>query len=314
MNQPINTTMSARQRTELLVLSLLWGGTYLYTAIALRELDPFTVALCRVAIASLFLYGVVAVMRFAMPVSLRAWTAFTGMGLLNNVIPFSLIMWGQREVPSGLTSILIATTPLFTALFAHWTTSDEKLSVNKLAGVTIGFAGVVVLLGPVAGGSTASLLSHLAIVGGAISYGLGGLFGRRFAPRGYPPSVLTTGQLTMSTVMLGAIAFALGDPMRLTSASATTWGVLLTLAIPGTALDYLLYFRVLTTAGAANVMLVTLLMPASAIVLGAIVLSERLEWWHFAGMVLIAIGLAAIDGRVWRRVFGPQDRLSGPAK
>ncbi|MGE3245528.1 MAG: DMT family transporter [Beijerinckiaceae bacterium] len=302
MKQPINTTMSASQWGELFLLSLLWGATYLYVAVALREVDPFTIALCRVGFAAVFLFGVLAVMRLAVPATARAWAAFAGMGTLNNVIPFMAIFWGQKEVASGLTSILIATTPLFTALFAHFMTDDEKLSVNKLAGIGIGFLGVVVLLGPVAGAGGAGIVSHLAIIAGAMSYGLGGIFGRRFAPRGYPPLVLTTGQLTMSTLILGAISFAFGNPLALASASLTTWGVLLAISIPATALAYLLYFRVLTKAGATNIMLVTLLMPVTAILLGAIVLDERLAWTHFACMALIAAGLAAIDGRLLRRM------------
>ena len=298
MTKPINQTMTPAQWTELIVLSFLWGGGYLYTAIALREVDPFTVALCRVGFAVIFLYGVVAIMRLALPTKLAAWAAFAGMGTLNNAIPFTLIAWGQTEISSGLASILNATTPLFTVVFAHWLTQDEKLSVNKLFGVVIGFLGVVALIGPAARGSTtAGLLAHLAGVCGAMSYAAGGIFGRRFAPRGYPPVVLTTGQLTMSTLILGAIALTFGNPFALATASVTTWSVLIATAIPATALAYLLYFRILTTAGATNIMLVTLLMPASAIVLGAVVLGERLAWWHFAGMILIAIGLAAIDGR-----------------
>lgn len=303
MKRPINQTMTAAQWGELVLLSFLWGATYFYTAVALRETDPFTIALCRVGFAAIFLYGIVAVTRLKMPLTAGAWAAFAGMGFFNNVIPFVLIFWGQKEVSSGLTSILIATTPLFTAMIAHWTTSDEKLSANKLLGILTGLAGVAILLAPAAkGGSEAGLLSHLAIVGGAISYGIGGIFGRRYAPRGYPPVALTTGQLTMSTLMLSGVALTFGDPLGLAKASLLTWSMLLAIAIPATALAYLLYFRILTTAGATNIMLVTLLMPASAILLGVTILGERLIWQHVAGMALIAVGLAAIDGRLLKRM------------
>lgn len=302
MNRPINQSMTSSQWSELVLLSLLWGGTYLYTALALREVDPFTIALCRTGLGVIFLYGVLAVMRQGFPLTIRAWLAFTGMGLFNNVIPFSLIMWGQKEISSGLASILIAATPLFTVIVAHWTTDDEKMSVNKIAGVLIGMAGVAVLIGPSVWTDTKlSLYSQLAGLAAALSYAIGGIFGRRYAPHGYKPIVLTAGQLTMSTLVLGCISLAFGNPFALASAGPVTWGALLAIAIPATALAYLLYFRILTTAGATNIMLVTLLMPASAIVLGAIVLGERLDWWHFAGMALIAAGLAAIDGRLLRR-------------
>lgn len=305
MNQKINQSMTPSQWSELFLLSLLWGGTYLYTALALREVDPFTVALCRTGLAVFFLYIVLVLMRLRFPATASAWGAFAGMGMLNNVIPFCLIMWAQQEISSGLASILVAATPLFTVLVAHFTTSDEKMSVNKVAGVITGLAGVVVLIGPAVWTDTKlSLLSQLAGLGAALSYAFGGIFGRRYAPQGYKPIVLTAGQLTTSTIILGAIACAFGNPFALVTASLTTWGALLALAIPATALAYLLYFRILTAAGATNIMLVTLLMPASAIVLGAIVLGERLEWWHFAGMVLIAIGLAAIDGRLVDRIAG----------
>ncbi len=301
-NRPINQSMTASQWSELVLLSLLWGGTYLYTALALREVDPFTIALCRTGLAVVFLYGAMLIARQSFPLTLSAWAAFAGMGIFNNVIPFSLIMWGQKEISSGLASILIAATPLFTVIVAHWTTDDEKMSVNKIAGVLIGISGVVVLIGPsIWTDTTLTLVSQIAGLGAALSYAIGGIFGRRFAPHGYKPIVLTAGQLTMSTFVLAGISLIFGNPFALASAGMVTWGALLAIAIPATALAYLLYFRILTAAGATNIMLVTLLMPASAIVLGAIVLGERLAWWHFAGMALIALGLAAIDGRLFRR-------------
>ena len=303
--------MTPAQWAELLLLSLFWGGAYLYTAIALRDLDPFTIALCRTGFAVLTLYIVLLILRRAMPMTLRAWAGFAGLGLFNNVIPFSLYMWGQTEIPSGLAAILNATTPLFTVVLAHWATVDEKMSSNKLIGILIGLGGVAVLIGPAARTeSFIGLLAHLAGIGAAISYAIGGVFGRRFAPPGVDAIVLTTGQLTCSSIILLGVAWMLGNPLALVNASASTWWALLAIALPGTALAYLLYFRILTKAGAVNIMLVTFIMPVVAILLGAIVLDERIDWWHFAGMGLIAAGLAAIDGRILDRLR-PQSKPGG---
>ena len=221
------------------------------------------------------------------------------MGALNNLIPFSLIFWGQTRITGGLAAILNATTPLFTVVLAHFMTTDERMTPNRLGGVLLGVAGVVVLIGPaVLHELGLQLLAQIAVLGAALSYALAGIFGRRF--RDVPPLVSAAGQVSATTIMMLPVVLCLGAPWSVPLPGPWTWAAILGLALLSTALAYLIYFRLLASAGATNLLLVTFLIPVSAIVLGASLLGERLEPRHFGGMALIGLGLAAIDGRPLR--------------
>lgn len=228
------------------------------------------------------------------------------MGLLNNLIPFSLIVWGQTHIASGLASILNATTPLFGVVVAHLLTDDEKMTANKLTGVLIGFVGVAVMIGPaVLGGLGSNVLAQFAVLGAAFSYSLAGVFARRFKRMGVAPLLTATGQVSASSMMLVPLALIVDRPWTLAWPGLDVWAALVGIALISTALAYVLFFRILETAGVTNLMLVTFLIPVSAILLGAVFLGERLEPKHFLGMALIAAGLAAIDGRLLARLrFG----------
>src|SRR3954465_863780 len=291
-------TMTATEWSMLLTMSVLWGGSFFFVGIAVKELPPLTIVLLRVALAAATLCLMLRMFGLRFPGEPRAWTAFFGMGLLNNVIPFCLIVWGQTQIASGLAAILNATTPLFTVLVAHAFTPEEKLTGNRLAGVLVGLAGVVVIIGPNAfQGIGDGVLAEIAVLAAALSYAFAGVFGRRFAPMGIAPIATATGQVTASTVMLLPLALLVERPWTLPMPSAATSLALLALAALSTALGYVLYFRILATAGATNLLLVTFLIPVSAILLGAAFLGERLEPRHFAGMVLIGTALAVIDNR-----------------
>ena len=238
-----------------------------------------------------------------MPANRKVWSAFFGMCILNNVIPFSLIVWGQQHIASGLASILNATTPLFTVIAAHILTRDEKMTMLKMLGVTIGFTGVVIMIGyEIFGGVGKSIYGQLAVLGAAVSYSLAGIYGRRFHQLGIKPMVTATGQVTASSVLLIPMALLIEKPFQLPVPGLEVWLAVAGLAVISTALAYILYFRILATAGATNVLLVTLLIPVSAILLGTVFLGEILEIKHLIGMGLISIGLLAIDGRVFRSV------------
>ena len=285
----------------LLTLSVLWGGSFFFTGVALKELPPFTVVALRVGIAAVVLNLLVRAMGLRLPMTPRAWRTFLGLGLLSNMLPFCLIVWGQTQIASGLASILNATAPLFTVLVAHVLTEDEKISGNRLAGVLVGFAGVAVLIGPAAlAGAGANVLAQLACIGAAVSYACAGVFGRRVRRMDMAPLAATTGMVTVSTLLLIPIALIVEQPWTLAPPGLAVSGAVAGLAVVSTALAYLLYFRILATAGATNLMLVTFLIPVSAILLGSLVLGERLAPEHFAGMALIGVGLAAIDGRLLR--------------
>jgi drug/metabolite transporter (DMT)-like permease len=234
-----------------------------------------------------------------MPKERRVWAAFFGMGLLNNLIPFCLIVWGQTRIASGLASILNATTPLFAVIVAHLLTPDEKMTGNRLVGVLVGFLGVAVMTGPAAlSGLGSDIWGQLAVLGAALSYSFAGIFGRRFRAMGVQSLTTAAGQVTASTLMLVPMALLVDRPWALAMPGPATWAAMAGIALLSTALAYVLFFRILSTAGATNLMLVTFLIPVSAILLGSLALGERLEAKHVLGMALIAAGLAAIDGRL----------------
>ncbi len=283
----------------LLVLSVLWGGSFFFNGIAVRELPPFSIVTLRVALAALALMVLIRLMGLSMPKDRHIWAAFFGMGFLNNLLPFCLIVYGQTQIASGLASILNATTPLFGVIVAHFLTADEKITRNKIAGVLIGFCGVAIMIGPDAiGGLGHNLWPQLAVLCAALSYAFAGIFGRRFKAMGVAPLITATGQVTATTVMLIPVALIVDHPWTLAAPSAATWGALAGIALLSTALAYVLFFRILSTAGAVNLMLVTFLIPVSAILLGVLFLGETLQAKHFIGMAMIAAGLAAIDGRL----------------
>ncbi|GGE17703.1 ABC transporter permease [Aureimonas endophytica] len=285
----------------LLLLSVLWGGAFFFSKLALHELPPFTVVLARVAIAALALALYLVATGRALPAGRAAWSAFLGMGLLNNLVPFSLIFWGQTQIASGLASILNATTPIFSIVIAHALTEDETLTAHRLAGIGLGIAGVALLMaGRVAAADGPPLLPMLACLGAACSYGFASVYGRRFRRMGLMPVSVAFGQTAATTLMILPVVLAVDAPWRLAVPSATVMLALGGLALLSTALAYILFFRILAVGGAINASLVTLLIPVSAILLGGLVLGERLGANHFAGMGLIALGLLAIDGRALR--------------
>jgi drug/metabolite transporter (DMT)-like permease len=296
--------MGWREWALLLFLSVLWGGSFFFVGVAVAELPTFSIVSLRVLLAATALALFFKVAGIAIPKSGAAWRAFFAMGVLNNVIPFSLIVWGQGHIASGLASILNATTPLFTVVVAHVLTADEKLTRMRVSGVAIGFGGVVMMLGPaVLQDGRTDLLAQLACLGAALSYAFATVYGRRFRGLGLAPLQTAFGQVAASSVILVPLALLVDRPWGLPMPGAATWAAVVTLALVSTAFAYGLYFRILARAGATNVALVTFLVPVSAILLGAAVLGERLQSRHFAGMALIGVGLAAIDGRLarWRR-------------
>jgi drug/metabolite transporter (DMT)-like permease len=292
-------TMSALEWTLLITLSVLWGGTYFFAEVALEEVRPLTLVFARVGLAAGALVLAVWASGQRMPRSIALWATFFAMGALNNLIPFSLIFWGQTRITGGLAAILNATTPLFTVVLAHFLTRDERITPHRLGGVLLGLLGVIVMIGPaVLRELGLQLLAQVAVLGAALSYALAGIFGRRF--RDVPPLVSAAGQVTATTAMMLPVVLLLEGAWSVPMPGLWTWGAIFALALLSTALAYIIYFRLLASAGATNLLLVTFLLPVSAIVLGTSVLGERLEPQHFAGMALIGLGLAAIDGRPLR--------------
>ena len=284
----------------LVTLSILWGGSFLFIRVAVAEIPTLSVVLARVAIAATTLLLVARLTGVAMPRDRLAWRDYLVMGLLNNVVPFVLIVWGQRTIGAGLASILNATTPIFGVVVAHLFTADDKATPLKAAGIALAFVGVAVLVGIDAfAGFADHLLAELACLGAALSYGFSGLWSRRF--RGRPPIATAAGQLTCSSLVLAPAVLLLDPPWTHAAPGAVAAAAVLGLALLSTAVAYILFFRLTTAVGPTNTMLVTFLIPPSAILLGFAVLGERLAPQHLAGVALIGLGLLAVDGRLARR-------------
>jgi drug/metabolite transporter (DMT)-like permease len=299
----VNRTMSPLEWGLLILLSMLWGGSFFCVGIAVKELPALTIVTVRLGLAAVALAVVIRATGARLPRQRAAWTAFLVMGFCNNAVPFSLVAWSQHHMDSGVASIFNAATPLFTVLVAHVFTDDEKATAGRLSGVVIGLGGVAVMIGDTAwqafGGA---ILAQFAILMAALSYAIGGTYGRRFRAMGIDPLVTAFGMVAASSVLLFPVTLIVDRPWTLPAPSWATVGALVVLALAATALAFIIYFRVLATAGATNLLLVTFLVPISAILLGVTFLDETLKPAHLAGMALIGCGLAAVDGRPWRRL------------
>jgi drug/metabolite transporter (DMT)-like permease len=281
---------------QIVLLALVWGLSFFFTEICLRDIGPVTLAAGRVSSAALALLALAWLSGCRPPARVADWIALAVMGVINNALPFTLIMWGQTSIDSGLASILNATTPLFTFLLAHLLTADEKMSRRGLAGIGIGFCGAVVLIGPGAlGGLGAQSWGQFAVLGAAVCYACAGIFGRRL--RHLAPTVSAAGMTAAASLVLLPLAMIFERPWT-ASPDAATWTALLSLGLVSTAAAYILYFRILASAGATNLLLVTFLIPIAALLLGTMILGEEISLGALLGMVLIFAGLAVIDGRV----------------
>ena len=296
-------SLSGRAWAEMLVLAIIWGGSFLSIRIALDEISPLMSVAHRVTWAMLVLWVVVAVMRIPLPRNSRIWFAFLVMGLLNNVIPFGLMAWGQLHIDSGLTSILNAFTAVVGVVMAALFFSDERLMPRKIIGVVLGFFGVAVAIG-LENFKNFDLrsLAQLAVIGGTVAYAVAGVWARKNLV-GMPPQLAAAGMLTGATViMLPLVYFVEGLPtFDLQPRTLVAIGYY---AVIATAAAYLLYYRVLAMAGSGNLMLVTLLVAPVAITLGAVVLGEKLSANALIGFVILAVGLIILDGRAWKALRG----------
>jgi drug/metabolite transporter (DMT)-like permease len=295
------TTLTPRAWAELLLLSLIWGGSFLAIRTTLDEVSVLTSVAHRVTWAALALWIVVAAARIPLPGSPRVWGAFLVMGCLNNVIPFTLMAWGQLHIETGLASILNAATAIWGTLVAAAVFRDERLTARKVAGVALGFAGVALAVGLSALGSLdLRSLGQMAVVAGTVSYAFAAVWARARLG-GLAPAVAAAGMLTGSSLVMVPLAIAVeGWPTF--ALAPVTWAAIGYAALVSTAFAYLLYYRVLAMAGSANLLLCTLMIPPVAILLGAWVRDEALPPHALAGFAVLALGLLVLDGRVLRAV------------
>ncbi len=282
----------------LMVLSLLWGGSFFFVEVALEGLPVLSIVFGRVALGAAILALVLRGSGTAMPRGWAVWRALAVMGFLNNAVPFTLFVLAQGQISGALAAILNATTPLFTMVVAHLVTRDERISGDKALGLALGFAGVVVMLaGAGVGGALAAKLACLAA---AFSYACAAVWGRRFRSLGVAPLQTAFGQVTASSLMLTPLWLWVDRPWAMEVPGLRVVLAVVGIAALSTALAYVIYFRLLASVGAVNLLLVTFLIPVSATGLGVLLLGERLEAGHLAGFGLVALGLVAVDGRVSR--------------
>lgn len=291
--------MGAPEWMMLILLSVVWGGSFFFAEIALLAFGPLTIVAIRVLIGAVGLVVLARALGHRLPVGAGAWRDLFVMGALNNVIPFSLIVWGQIHIDGGTASILNGTTPFFTILLAHFFLSGEHLTTAKVAGIGLGILGVAVLAGPSAmRGLTHTIEGQAAVLCAAISYAFAGVWGRKHLS-GLASTPAAAGMLLASSVIMVPLAlFWEGVPDM--PEGLAMWSSLVGIGLLSTSLAYLLYFKILAAAGASNLLLVTMLIPVSAMLLGVSILGEEIQPGALAGLALIVAGLSVIDGRVTR--------------
>ena len=281
----IRNVMNRSDWGLMLALAIIWGGAFMFISVAVREVPPITYVWLRITFAALALWAYVWWRGGALGLPRWAWRSILLLALINNVIPFLLFGWGQTQIASGLASILNATTPIWGVVVAHLFTTDEKMTGRKIAGVLIGFAGVALMLGPdllkSLGGDS---LAQLACVLASLSYALAGVWARRFKGQAISPLAVSTGQLTAGAIVMLPLALLIDQPWLAPLPSVGALGAILVLAVVCSALGYVLYFRLIDGAGATNALLVTLLVPPVAILLGWLLLNEAIAPRDFAGL------------------------------
>ena len=277
-------------------LSILWGGSYLFMKLAVLTVPLFTSVLGRVSIAALALLIVLTISGTGIPKGRRIWLAFFGMGIFNNVIPMSLIVFSQNSISVGLASILNSITPLFTILVAHMTTNDERLTFRKLVGISFGIMGVVMLMGPeLVDNFGVAALGEWACLGAALSYACANTFGRRFVQLGTKPMQTAFGQVVASTVILAPLVIVVDQPWTISDPGFLPVLSILALGLFCTALAYVIYFQILARSGATAIALVTFMIPPSAILMGWLALGEQISSQDFLGLSLIGVGLFSVN-------------------
>jgi drug/metabolite transporter (DMT)-like permease len=295
----IRTVMNRSDWAILLVLAVIWGGAFMFIGVAVKHVHPLTYVWLRLTIAAAGMWVALKISGGRLGLPREVWGSILLLALLNNALPFTLFGWGQTHIASGLASILNATTPIWGVIVAHVFTHDERLTPRKIAGILLGFGGVATMIGPALLANIGTDgLAQLACITASLCYALAAVWARRFRRMGLSPMSVTTGQLTAGALMMLPLAFVVDQPWTQPMPPLTAWGAIVALALLCTAFGYVLYFRLIDRAGATNALLVTLLVPPVAILLGSLFLGETLAPQDFIGLALIAVGLAAIDGRL----------------
>jgi len=277
----------------LLILGTIWGASYLFIKVIVAEVPAFTLVAGRLTLAAIIMWGILRARGLSLPRSLRMWRAYAVLGVLGAAVPYSLISWGEQYISSGLASLLQATTPIFTVILAHFLTNDERVSIAKIMGASIGFVGVGILMLPdLRQGLQANLLGQLAIVGSSLCYAGAAIYARSRL-RGQPALVSATGQLTMGMVYTLPASLLIDRPFDL-SPSLPVLASWLVLTILGTVVAYVIYFTLIERSSATFTTMVTYIIPVNGLILGALVLNESLDVTTLGSLALILLGVLLV--------------------
>ncbi|MES2906142.1 MAG: DMT family transporter [Pseudomonadota bacterium] len=297
MAAPASQHMELQDWAALLFMGAIWGSSFLFAHIAVDYIPPLTLAFLRISLACIPLCLVLVWQKIRFRLVYDHFGKLFVLGLLNTAIPFFLIFYSQKFIGPGLGGILNATVPIMIVPLAHFLTHDEKMTARKISGVLLGFFGVMLMIGMDAlNGATNNVMAELIMLGASVSYALGGIFARRF--KTIPPLITTTGQLLAVAPFLLPLSLIFDDSLNLPMPSLEIWGCIFSLAFLSTALAFVFFFRLLARVGATRASLVAYLIPVSAIILGVVFKNETFTLSDFAGMAMISLSLAIIDGRL----------------
>jgi drug/metabolite transporter (DMT)-like permease len=289
--------IDSRDWMLLVLLSVLWGGSFFFVGAAIREVPPLTIVFLRVGVAALVLLPLVLMRGIAFPSGFAGWKVFLVMSAINNVIPFSLQAGAQVYITSGLASVLNATTPLFTVLVMS-AFSEERLVPRRIAGVLLGLLGVVILRGQGLDLTSNQTIGMLMCLGATLSYGFSALWAKRHMT-GIPPLGAAAFQMMTSCLLMAVLSFTFERPWELPVPSASATLAIVGTGVLSTAVGFIIFFQIIARSGPSNVMLVTLLVPVSAILLGHFLLGEVIVTREYIGAIIIAAALIVMDGRVF---------------
>lgn len=288
--------MSAAKKNFLLLLFLavLWGPSFLFIKVALQSFPPITVALIRVGVAAFLLFIVLKIKNIKLPKFSEVWKNFSLAALFQSAIPFTLFAVGEQYIHSSLAAILNGTTPLFTLIFAHFFIANDRMTKAKTIGATIGFCGLFMLVFPSLVGAHATALGVFAVLIAAISYGVAFVYTKKFI-RGYAPLAVTTLQLFLSTLMLLPLAL-MEHPFAISHVTPAALGSVLGLAVFGTAMAFAVYYKIMEQSSATYASMVTYITPVFGIILGAVILGEKLAWNSYIGCAMVLTGVMFANG------------------
>ncbi len=295
-----NRPMNLQEWTLLIGLAALWGAAFFFVAIAVKDFPPLTLGAIRLMLGGSVLMAILYASGGKLPLDRHILGWFIIVALINSLIPMFLIGWAQQYIGAGLTAILNGAMPLWTLFVAHLLTREEKLTGLKLLGTLVGFAGVATMVGfDALKGLDRNVLAQIAAVLSTICFAFGNVAGRRFRALGVPPLAATAGTLMASGLMFLPLMAFFDHPWTLPAPGAAAWACAIAAGLFSTAMAHFMFFRLLSTAGATNASLVTMISVPFAVLLGAFILGEVLELRHIAGMIAVALGLAIVDGRPW---------------